>query len=235
MIRTPSALSSVSAVDASLDALALSNVNSVLDDRGRGAKVIYFTPRLFGVQAGFSYLWDRSRSGPLVTLVPDPLHPASNGRTAFAAAVNFERDISDVVLRGALAYYTDNRVGGIGDPVGYNMGVQVGFGGFTLGGNYTRGDNMDHRTTYVNQSETNIWSAGVTWGNGPWLLGLNYADGQDRLAGVNGDFSSVVGGLSYELGSGIKFGFGYQHDDASPAIGTDAKGDAVFMETGLKF
>src|SRR5262249_45355589 len=157
------------------------------------------TPKVMGIQAGISYLWDPSNNGPLVTLVPDPLHPNAAGRTAFAAAVNFERNISDVVLRGALAYYTDNRVGGAPDPSGYNLGIQVGFKGFTFGGNYTRGDNIDHRTTYLDQSETNIWSAGMTYGTGPWIVGLNYADGQEKLPGAGGDFTSLVGALSYKL------------------------------------
>jgi predicted porin len=171
----------------------------------------------------------------MVTLVPDPAHPNIGGRTAFAAAVNFERDISDVVLRGALAYYSDNRIGGAQDPSGYNLGLQVGFKGFTFGGNYTRGDNIDHRTTYLDQSQTNIWSAGMTYGAGPWVVGVNYADGEDKVPGAGGDFSSLVGALSYKLNSHVKLGLGYQHDDASPKAISGANGDALFMETGLKF
>ncbi len=234
-LATPSVIGGVSADYALLDPLAISNVSTVLTDAGRGPRVAYLTPRLFGVQAGVSYLWDPSHNGPLVTLAPDPLHPNGVGRTAFAAAVNFERDLSDVVLRGALAYYSDNRIGGAPDPSGYNLGVQVGYRGFTFGGNYTRGDNIDHRTTYLDQSQTNIWSAGMTYGSGPWLVGLNYADGNDKVPGAGGDFKSVVGALSYELNEHVKLGLGYQHDDASPKAVTSTSGDAVFMETGLKF
>jgi len=234
-LATPAAINGVSADYATLDPLAISNVSTVLDDAGRGPRIAYLTPRVFGVQAGVSYLWDPSHNGPLVTLVPDPLHPDAGGRTAFAAAVNFERDVSDVVFRGALTYYTDNRIGGAPDPSGYNLGVQVGYHGLTLGGNYTRGDNIDHRTTYLDQSETNIWSAGMTYGSGPWLVGLNYADGNDKVPGAGGDFKSVVGALSYKLNEHVKLGLGYQHDDADPKAVTSTSGDAVFMETGLKF
>ncbi|MFZ1992299.1 MAG: porin, partial [Alphaproteobacteria bacterium] len=234
-LTTPSVIQGISSDYAVVDPLAISTVSTMLDDSGRGPKIAYFTPRVFGVQAGVSYLWDPSRNGPLVTLVSDPMHPNAAGRTAFAAAVNFERDISDVVLRGALAYYSDNRIGGAPDPAGYNVGVQVGFKGFTFGGNYTRGDNIDHRTTYLDQSQTNIWSAGMTYGTGPWAFGLNYADGEDKVPGAGGDFKSLVGALSYELNSHVKLGLGYQHDDASPNTTSGASGDALFMETGLKF
>ena len=234
-MATPSAIDGISADYALLDPLALSNVSTVLGDSGRGPRIAYFTPRVLGVQAGVSYLWDPSHNGPMVTLVPDPAHPNGGGRTAFAAAVNFERDISDVVLRGALAYYSDNRIGGAQDPSGYNLGLQVGFKGFTFGGNYTRGDNIDHRTTYLDQSQTNIWSAGMSYGTGPWVVGVNYADGQDKVPGAGGDFTSLVGALSYKLNSHVKLGLGYQHDDASPKAISGANGDALFMETGLKF
>ena len=236
MIATPTPFGRISADNAELDPLALGNVNSALDDSGHGVRVVYVTPgRPFGLQLGVSYLYDPDEYGPLVTIVPDPLHPNSNGKTAFAAAVNFEREISEVVLRGAVAYYLDNRRNGAQDPQGYNIGLQLGYGAFTLGGNFTKGDNMDHRTSYLNESETNIWSAGVTWGSGPWLVGVNYADGEDKLDGTSADFNSLVGGLSYEFGEHFKVGLGYQHDDANPLAGASADGNAVFMETGLKF
>jgi outer membrane protein OmpU len=161
--------------------------------------------------------------------------PGSNGTQGFQAALNWEHYFNDIAVRGALVYYTDNRRGGARDPEGYNLGLQVGFKGFTVGGNYTTGDNMDHRTTYVDMAKTNIWSAGVSWGAGPWLLGLDYADGVDKLGNLSGDYTSVVTGLRYQFAPGIQVGVGYQHDKTSPLTGNGAHGNAVFVETGLKF
>jgi len=251
-LATPSPLNRAYTDDIRLDVLEVANIYNKLSLTGDNGKVVYLTPRIAGFQVGASYLVENTKLGAPVHVTTDFARGHSGARQATEAGLNYTGKIGGVSLDAAATYYTDNHNGaGQRDPEGYDLGVAVGLDGWTVGGNLTQGSNINHATLYSNNTKTTIWSAGLTYGNGPWLLGGAYAHGADNPAGANNDvdYQSYVLGLIYFLNPGATVGLGWQHDRATPdplgvvapaggstfALGRDVNGNAVFVETGLKF
>jgi predicted porin len=251
-VHTPTPLYRVYTENTEIDALELANVYTKLDLSGFNSKLTYMTPRIAGFQLGASYLVETTQSGAPVHATTGYDRRKSGGGQATEAGLNYSGKVGDIRLGAAVTYYADNHDAvGERDPSGYDFGLEFGLDGWTLGGNYTSGSNIDHATLYSNSTKTKIWSAGVTYGNGPWQLGGAYAHGADDPAGGNNDvnYQSYVLGFTYLFRPGITLGLGVQHDEADPdtlgvvkptgglaiAPGQSVDGNAVFVETGLKF
>lgn len=251
-LATPSPLDPLAPDDVRLDAIEVANNYNRLSLSGDAGKLVYLTPRIAGFQLGASYLVENPKLGAPVHATMDFDRGHSGARGAAEAGLNYTGKIGDVSLDAAATYYIDNHNGvGQKDPEAYNLGVALGLNGWTLGGNLTQGSNINHATLYRSDTKTTVWSAGVTYGNGPWLLGGAYSHGADDPTGANNDvdYQSYVLGIIYFLNPGISLGLGVQHDQGKPdplglvapsggaavTAGKDVKGDAVFVETGLKF
>lgn len=251
-VRTPSPIYGVYTENTELDMLELANVYTKLDLSGYNAKVTYQTPRIQGLQLGLSYLVEDVPTGAPVHVASAYDRRKSGAAAATEAGLNYSGKLGHVSLGAAATYYADNHDGiGERDPRGYNVGVELGLNGWTLGGNFTQGDHINHAALYSNNTRTTSWSAGLTYDNGGWKLGGTYLRGSDDPSGVNNkvDYQSIALGLTYLVRDGITLGLGVQHDKADPdplgvarptggvsaAPGQSVDGSAVFFETGLKF
>jgi len=251
-VRTPSPLYGVYTENTELDMLELANIYTKLDLSGYNAKVTYQTPRVAGLQLGASYLVEDVPTGSPVHVASAYDRRKSGAAGATEAGINYSGKLGNISLGAAATYYADNHDGiGERDPRGYNVGVELGLNGWTLGGNFTQADHVNHATVYTNETRTTAWSAGLTYANGAWQLGGIYAHGADDPSGPNNnvDYQTYALGLTYLVRDGITLGLGVQHDEADPdplgvvhpsggalvIPGQSADGNAVFVETGLKF
>ncbi|MCG8494261.1 MAG: porin, partial [Sneathiellales bacterium] len=110
--------------------------------------------------------------------------------------------------------------------------LQLGYGGFKVGGAYklteNDGGNLDR--------ERHDWNLGVTYGQGPWTVGVQYA--RVELDDANdGELDAVVVGGKYVLGPGITAFGGVQffqgEDDLVGSEGDEAT--IFFVGTALSF
>jgi predicted porin len=251
-VRTPVPVYRVYTDNTELDPLEIANLYTKLDLSGDNGKVIYLSPRIAGFQVGASYMVEDAKTGYPVHITTNWARGRSGAKQATEAGVNYNGKLGGFSLDAAATYYADNRsAAGQRDPSGYDLGVGLGLNGWMVGGNFTQGNNISHATLYSNTTKSTIWSAGVTYGNGPWLLGGAYSRGADDPSGSSNtvDYQSYVLGMIYQFGPGVSLSLGWQHDDANPdplgvvapnggsslAPGQAVDGNAVFVETGLKF
>jgi len=122
----------------------------------------------------------------------------------------------------------------VDDTSEYSAGLTLGFGGLAVGGAYKFSDN-DGGEDGLERHDYNV---GVTYGQGPWKVGLQYAGVQtENKANADGEYNAVVVGGQYILGPGITAFGGVQflqgEDELEGSQGEDAT--IFFIGTALSF
>jgi predicted porin len=213
-------------------------------------KVSYFTPRLAGFQLGLSYTPDATVHGPQENgyiVSPEGGSLAGIGYPAaatdvFEVALNYAGSFGgvDVGIDGFYTTGTDDSTGTSSDPEEYGAGLNLGYAGFTLGGAWYQSEDVGSFILGpgVNPgSEKTVWTAGLSYGTGPWKVGVAYLDAQEDNPttaffgpGPEENESWQVGG-GYNLGSGVDIGLDLQYNtiDTGPA----GVGDLDTLSGGL--
>src|SRR4051812_38021980 len=104
------------------------------------SKVSYYTPRLFGFQAGVSYTPEALSQGSSVVFSK----AIPNYKSVIEGAANYTNEFGPINLKVSGGIFTADSDTERGltpkDFTGYQAGAQVGFAGFTVGGGYTNWD-----------------------------------------------------------------------------------------------
>ena len=168
-------------VGVSAQSTQASNPSTGQDIDGISNKIVYYTPRIEGFQAGVNYTPEMSYRQGLATINTQ----YNNG---WAGTVNFVRTFGGLGVRAAVGYMTFDKPSGFGlsdgvkaslkDPASWNAGLGFQIAGFDFGGSYQKVDNW------------RAIAAGTTT-TAPAAL----ADGFRNF-----------NGHSYELGAGYVFG-----------------------------
>jgi hypothetical protein len=206
------------------------------------AKVIYFTPSFGGFQLAVSYApdgtQDRSAFGTGGTNEPGQVsndisigadYSGQWGSFSIGAGGGYsrgkrERNQNFTTTAGA-------RIQGGGDPSIWAAGLNVGFGGFTVGGSiaYTDQDFEDTTST--------VYDVGVTYNLDAVTVGLGWSHGDygrpDFAGGGSDSLDQVQIGVGYALGPGVTLAgmVGYFDSDGSPGN----KGYQAAVGAGLNF
>ncbi|MBO6635453.1 porin [Parvibaculum sp.] len=204
--------------------------NSTFSLMGADAnKVTYFTPRFASFQLGLSYTPDTSYNGPNpnglgVAVIGTSLHDV------IEVAVNYSGTFGNVDV-GADGFYVtgdgDNVFlpGTSSDPEEMGFGLNLGFGGFTLGGAWYNSEDLF--TTSIPMPslagiEEEVWTAGVSYATGPWTVGVSYLEDEIEIGfvGASVDVNTWQAGGGYNLGSGVDIGLDVQKSDVDlPILG----------------
>ena len=172
-------------------------------------KVVYYTPVFSGFQAGISYTPEKGSRG------------RDNARSKFITGSS--NNYNDIIGLGAA--YTGKFgdvglkvAGGVdfgdakdtsatvkatqGDYQVWNVGAQVSYLGFTVGGHY-----FNNGETGLSKGDDQFgWQLGLTYSVGPWGVGINYARVEtDPAARGSKDTTDYVVGLgaAYQLAPGL--------------------------------
>lgn len=227
-------------------------------------KLIYITPRFFGVQAGVSYAPELAKN--YSGFVTRQRSQTDQQGEILEVAVNYSQSFSNVDL-GAYFGYVTGSVEARSTPLTddleeWGFGVQAKYAGFSVGGSY-RNTNIVGGGFLTASSlgagsvlrgrDTSIWSVGAKYETGPWAFGLNYIRGVAELAtaGQKQRGMAYQASASYEVGPGIVMVLGYQHwtfeaagtlvptfansASASQFTPTNADADMIYLETALSF
>jgi outer membrane protein OmpU len=184
-------------------------------------KLNYYTPRFEGFQLGVSYIPNsaQDRNG-----APDPISTAYS--RGWAAAANFVRTFGAFDVAASAGYMTWQKAaigvtGSNDDPSQYNVGLQLGYAGFKVGGSYGKikdgrsgasGTNAAASTagTGLNGVDGRAWDAGIMYSFGPAAVSLNYIDGRNNDGNVvtgtsSGEDKFTMLSLAgkYTLGPGV--------------------------------
>ena len=192
---------------------------------GDASGLHYYTPRMAGFQIGVSY----SRDG-LDSTTDGQQDTSAVLHDVLGAGINYVNDFGDfnIALAGG---YTEASNPGSGDPSAWSAGINVGFGGFTIGGSYA--DNKN------NARGAEIFDVGVSYGTGPWGVSATYVHGKLTESGnMSGEptIDKFLIGLSYDLATGVNLGAiaAYVEGDSNADDTQPEDGDGFIIGTVLR-
>jgi len=206
-------------------------------------KISYFTPRFAGFQLGASYVPNADSESGQASQYAAPAFESGRDR-GYSIAANYVNKFNKVDVAISAGYqHADTVVGTVGtvvfggeDQTEYSFGTSVGFAGFTVGGGYSK----DNDINGVNNNDSKAWSAGLKYGMGPWAVGVQYSKTTlQPAAGGDTDQTTWIVGGQYTLGPGITAFGGIQFDDndltASTAGRIAGETSTFFVGTALSF
>jgi predicted porin len=220
----------------------------------QSAKIIYRSPRLFGLQFGLSYTPEFSAN--LERFVKSAGEDVDQQSNIWEAGLNYDSNLDDVRVRASLVYLmgenerASDTVSSVaspwtsGDISEWGGALSLKYKGLTVGGGYrhsnAQGGFVDHAPVVLTggASDTGIWSLGALYEVESWKFGLNYARGEtnvavDDLAGgrietQDGDGWQVA--AAYAIDTNIQIAAGYQSYSFDASAGLNPLGLA---ESGL--
>jgi len=192
-------------------------------------KLTYYTPRFGGFQLGVSYSPDASQDSNT-----SPDRDAVNSDMV-AIGANFKGDFAgaSVGLSGGYGTFL-NAPSGADEPIAYNVGLTLGFGGFEVGGSYAKSED---NSTGIDGDGYNI---GVAYTTGPLGVSLTYFNGEREgttTAGVTtgqAEQKTVHLSANYTLGPGVTAAATLGHaefDSDDAGVGSN---EATYFVTGIK-
>ena len=211
--------------------------------------VTYFSPRFAGFQLGVSYIPDLADSsnndapfgdgdGNNVTAEDD------DRAHGFATGLNYTNSFNGIDLAAAGGFQV---VGPCGESNGgarndsecgqtvyaYNLGANVGFGGFTFGGSWG-GFDIDNE----GEEDGYHWDVGLSYETGPWGVSGTFIMGEREGDITNDDEDESIGlaaAVSYVLGPGVKTSFTGMYADYDAENGDDGEGIAGVLTLRVDF
>jgi len=163
-------------------------------------KVTYYTPRVSGFQAGFSYAPRADATG---TTVDDTSNTGSGGNweagLSYAGkAGDAKFEIAAVATEGKTERSTEN-------TKGRGIGGSVEVGAFSVAAGYSSNDNWRKAN-----SEQKAWSLGAGYNGGKWSVAVVYVDQELKVnSNTNKDESTNLSlQAGYNLGGGLSTALG---------------------------
>lgn len=232
---------------------------------GYADKITYITPVFSGFQAAASYTPDaRTGANPTLQSITGTgaagttgyagsfgnglNNVAGNFGSAYEGAVRYEGQFnaaritlgagySNLDLEAnspvAVGVYTD-------DIKTWNVGANVGFGPFNVGGAYLASNNGDFVSGALtnHNSDSKTWVVGADYTTGPFVLGASYYN-QNQERGSLGDLDTerYAGGVTYTYGPGMSFRGSVAHvsNDLNTAGTPDFDATTVLLGTQINF
>jgi outer membrane protein OmpU len=199
-----------------------------------GQKITYFTPRFSGFQFGVSYLPDVDATGGDRNSLTTDTAVYHDG---FSAGLNYVNSFSgfDVAASGGYYFATAPDSTALDDFSAFSLGLNVGFGGFTLGGSYA--NITDGVVSGTTTTEGQGYDVGLSYETGALGFSVTYfhgeTDGDMTIAGDD-EHDTFQGSASYALGAGVRVigSVGYTEFDGEAAGDAD-NNDGLWVTTGL--
>lgn len=177
-------------------------------------RLTYFTPRFFGFGAGVSYtpnVTTGTAGAAGVTSFEDVngfADKTRNRHNAFSGSVNFTNNFAGFQVNASvgMSYYPklSNATTAPGNNTvkDISAGLQVGLGGFLVGGGYR------DLSVKGGAEDGYAWGLGATWTGGPFAIGANYLT--SKVEGATGagnaaddKFRQIMLSAAYTMGPGI--------------------------------
>lgn len=209
--------------------------NALLGDESKEniSKVVYYTPKWNGFQAGIAYLADEESRGQTVTRTDTTIAQSDK---IIVGAVNYTGQWDGITFGLAgTGEWGSAELNTYEDLSAWQVGGKVGYMGFSVAGSY--GDWGDsNRLKTLNADDTDFWTAGAAYENGPWGVSLTYLNSNYDLGTTENEFKSWSVGADYKLAPGltpyVEF-TSYDQDAATAA--NDNEGHVFLVGSQLNF
>ncbi len=186
-------------------------------------KIIYRSPRLFGLQLSLSYTPEFSAN--LERFVKTAATDFDQQSDIFEAGLNYDTNLDDVRVRASLTYlmarneaHSDTTATlaspwTSGDLSEWSAALNLKVKGLSFGGAYrhsnARGGFVDHAPVVLTggASDTEIWSFGALYEWESWKVGANYVRGTTNVAVADlaGGFVDEQTGDGWQIGAAYAF------------------------------
>ena len=201
--------------------------------------VTYFSPRFGGFQIGVSYQAAVDGSGDGANFPATMDQNSGEGTDGVSIGANFVRSFNgfDVALAGGYRTITDENPNMWGDsPEQYSAGINLGYGGFTVGGSWL-GEDSETPGGADAPTDGNSFDVGASYSTGPWSVGVTYLNGEVEGAPGGGDdqLDTVEGGIEYALGPGITTSFSVLYAKWEDETGAESDGTLGIAGLALSF
>ena len=205
------------------------------NDRNNDAKrITYLTPDISGLTVGVSY----ARDGNQDNFGPTDCNAASICNI-FDVGAKYKVKIGDVKLAMSGRWGIAENDGAGLRPQVWGAALQVGYGGFTVGGSFA--EQNDSGT-----EDGTGYDLGAVYKTGPWAFSATWFHGENvdderPVLGADEEIDIFLAGVQYSLAKGVKLDFfgGYVdfREDVGDAggAGDDVTGFVIGTAIGLKF
>ena len=212
--------------------------------------VNYFSPRFAGFQLGLAYIPDLDEGGDGNNDAPFG-NGEGNNTTAedndrhhgFGVGVNYSNSFNGIDLGVAGGYQvvgppdeTASNLAGTDDKQtvnAYNVGLNVGFGGFTLGGSWGGYDIDDQGA-----NDGFHWDVGASYETGPGGLSATFIMGEregDVAVDDEDESLAISAAVAYTLGPGIRTNVTALYADYDAEDGNDGEGFGAVLGLRVDF
>lgn len=195
-----------------------------------------------------------STFGPGTIAAPSTPGAARGFSTTFQDLVevgaNYSNTFGGVAVKASAGYYWGDAANttivgaSVEDLNAWQVGAQVGYAGFSIGGSYTDfGESGQIQTATSSNDKSRVWVVGAQYTAGPIVVGANYKNGQDA-----GDLYTPGKrklevyeiGAGYTVAPGLTLQAQYDYfqadsDRTSATANFDDEGHVVLVRTVLAF
>jgi outer membrane protein OmpU len=175
-----------------------------IPNSGDATKIMYLTPRFAGFQAGVSYTPESGSEAQNVVAFKN----TNNYKDWIDGGVNYTGTFAgfSVALGATVSSATgQNTATPLEDFTAWNVGAQVGYGGFLFGGGYVDADDYNVPVG-ASGADQSVWHAGLSYTAGPVAIGASYMDAEGyKSAGGTyaSDYKAYGIGAAYTLAPGL--------------------------------
>ena len=199
--------------------------------------VTYFTPRFAGFQVGASYQPTLTGTGEGANFPTNRI--GAEGNHGAAVGVNYVNSFNgfDVALSGGYRTILDENPAAFGDePEQYSAGINLGYGGFTIGGSWA-GEDSETATGVDSNNDGNGFDYGVSYNTGPWGVGFTgfYSETENPAFAGDDEYQAYQAGVEYTLGAGVTTSLSALYAEYEAAAGNETDGYNVIGGLALSF
>lgn len=197
-------------------------------------RVMYITPTLSGFQVAVSYAPKSNSGGTNVDL--SKASGSGVYQDIYEGRISYNGAFSGATIAADVGYVHGDAGTGIKDLSGYQMGLNVGFSGFMVGGSYV---NQGDSGKTANGADQRVFTIGAEYAITPALtIGGQYNQGQGPNATTASSKDKAdlwAAGIGYKVAPGFTANLEWDHLKETIAGSSSKKGDAVIFETDMSF
>ncbi len=205
-------------------------------DSSDATKIVYYTPRINGLQLGVGFVPDTGGSGD----GKSPDNVSGQAEEFFGLGVNYVQKFDGFnVAIGATGSIADSEDDALEDVRAWRVGGVLGFGSWKIGAGYQDiGDSLEDKTT--GDGDATEFDVLVGFKQGPIKVSVGYLHAEVETSDGDDEHDVVTLGASYTLGKGLVVYADTWWYSSERAAGADDSGDdndafGLLIGTTVKF
>ena len=196
-------------------------------------KVIYYTPRLEGLQFGVSYTPNAGDEGNGKNNRGIAQRRNEQIKDAVSLNLNYENSFAGLDVEASVGYLIAKRVGAAQDISAWNIGAQIGFdvgeGKLKLGGGYLMGEDLSEG------EDDGVVIVGFAYERDAWKVGIHYGWSNNESANREETTHEIELGGSYRFTDYMAISAMVEYVQSEIEIPSEPSYDADGVGAGLIF